>query len=191
MGPFLFPDIAFGKYCKWAVNAMQNLLETAFNDLVQRAIAAFPDTARRQHIVDTVSVSNIELLPAENALIAKAKVRGTNGKTYQCVIQFSDVEYNPEEGSDVASFTSGGKEYKITPIQQNDANVHVGCNCLDFRWRFAYYNKGVDALYGPVPPWYAKVPGSNRPDANPTKSPGVCKHLMDFADELANSGLTQ
>lgn len=170
---------------------MQNLLETSFNDLVQRAVAAFPDTTRRQHIVDTVSVSNIELLPAEGALIAKATVRGTNGKNYQCVIQFDDVVYDPEEGTASASFTSGGKEYKIEPIRQNGTDVHVGCTCLDFRWRFAYYNKGVDALYGPTPPLYAKVPGSNKPDANPTKSPGVCKHLIDFADELANSGLTQ
>lgn len=166
---------------------MDLLLELSFDQLSRSAETAFPGTTARQHNVDQVAVKHIELLPAEGKLLAKGVVRGSQGKEYQVAIQFEDVEYNPEEGG--VTFVSNGKEYSITPLKQPNTNVKVACTCLDFRWRFAQYNDANQALFGPKPALYAKVPNSKRGAANPTHSPGVCKHLMDFASGLDESGL--
>lgn len=167
---------------------METLLELSLDELVQRTISAFPDTERRQNATYSVSVTDTKLLPADGTLIAKATVRGSGGQMYECVIQFENVKYNPTE-EDAATFVSGDKEYKIVPIRRSETDVKVCCKCLDFRYRFAHYNQSADALYGQSPELYAKVPGSNRGPANPTHTPGVCKHLMDLADTLEQSGL--
>lgn len=166
---------------------MDILLELTLDQLVRNTETAFPATNARQHNVDQVAVKQIELMPAEGKLLAKGTVRGSQGKDYQVAIQFEDVEYNPE--TDGVTFVSNGNEYTITPIQKSSTDVKVACNCLDFRWRFAQYNDAKQALFGPKPSLYAKVPNSNRGAANPTNSPGVCKHLLDFTDSLNDSGL--
>lgn len=166
---------------------MDLLLELSLDQLTRSAEQAFPGTLARQHNVDQVAVKHIELLPAEGKLLAKGVVRGSQGKEYQVAIQFEDVEYNPEEGG--VTFVSNGNEYAMSPLQKSSTDVKVACTCLDFRFRFAQYNDAKQALFGPKPSLYAKVPGSPRGAANPTHSPGVCKHLMDFASGLDESGL--
>lgn len=166
---------------------MDLLLELSLDQLLRSAETAFPGTTARQHHVDQVAVKHIELLPAEGKLLAKGTVRGSQGIEYQVAIQFEDVEYNPQDGG--VTFASSGKEYSITPLQKQTTDVKVACTCLDFRWRFAQYNDAKQALFGPKPSLYAKVPNSKRGAANPTHSPGVCKHLLDFADGLDTSGL--
>lgn len=166
---------------------MDLLLELSLDQLSRSAEQAFPGTTARQHNVDQVAVKHIELLPAEGHLLAKGIVRGSQGKEYQVAIQFEDVEYNPADGG--VTFVSNGKEYSINPLQKQTTTVKVACTCLDFRWRFAQYNDAKQSLFGPKPSLYAKVPNSKRGAANPTHSPGVCKHLLDFADGLNQSGL--
>lgn len=168
---------------------MDHLIEMSLSQLLQKTITAFPDTQRRQHATDTVSVTDIQLIPAAGSLLAKGTVRGAGGQPYQCAVQFDDVVYDPENTSAVATFVSGEKEYKIAQLNKNTADVKVRCTCLDFRFRFAHYNHSVQALYGKQPELYAKVPNSNREKANPTQSPGMCKHIIDFVDSLENSGL--
>lgn len=166
---------------------MSLLLELSLDNLIRSTSSAFPGTTARQHNVDQVAVKHIELLPANGKLIAKGIVRGSNGKEYQVGIQFDDVEYNPEQNG--VTFVSNEQEYTIMPIKKLTADCKVTCNCLDFRWRFAQYNDAKQALLGPKPDLYAKRPNSKRGPANPTHSPGVCKHLLDFADSLDESGL--
>lgn len=62
--------------------------------------------------------------------------------------------------------------------------VKVRCDCHDFRWRFAYYNRQHDALYGATPPPYTPV--SNRGPVNPRHLPGCCKHIMASLYYLIN-----
>lgn len=166
---------------------MDLLLELSLDQLSRSAENAFPGTTARQHNVDQVAVKHIELLPAEGKLLAKGVVRGSQGKEYQVAIQFEDVEYNPEDGG--VTFVANGNEYAMSPLPKATTDVKVTCTCLDFRWRFAQYNDAKQALFGPKPALYAKVPNSKRGPANPTHSPGVCKHLLDFVDGLDESGL--
>lgn len=168
---------------------MSLLLETSFQQLLNRTVSAFPDTTRRQHAVDSVSLQSVTLVPAEGALIAKGVVRGSGGKLYAPVIEFDQVVYDPDEGQAAVTFSVDGTQYTISPITKQSVDVKVTCTCMDFKFRFAQYNNTDGSLHGDVPPLYAKQSGSNRGPANPTKSPGVCKHIIELADSIEQSGL--
>ena len=166
---------------------MNLLLELSLGNLLQSTQTAFPGTDARQNNVDSVAVKQIDLLPADGTLIAKGVVRGSKGKEYPVVVEFDDVTYNPEDKG--VTFVSNGQEYSIEPLSKTTTNCKVACGCLDFKFRFAQYNNAKQALYGDKPDLYAKAVGSNRGPANPTQSPGMCKHLIDFVDSLEQSGL--
>lgn len=168
---------------------MTCLLETTLPQLIQQTAVAFPETTKRHNNVNSVSTMKVDLIPAAGALIAKGTVRGSSGTPYECVIQFDDVTYNPEEGEQSSTFASNGDEYTISSISKNEADVKVRCTCLDFRFRFAQYNHSDGSLQGEAPDLYAKAPGSKRGPANPTKTPGVCKHLIELTNSLEQSGL--
>lgn len=164
------------------------LLEASLNQLIQQTDAGF-DTDRRLNATDTVSIVDISLVPQKGALVAKAKVRGSENKVYDSYIQFLKVAYNPPETDNRVTFVSNEQTYAITPIDVGNSNVKVRCTCLDFRFRFAMVNSADGSLYGRRPPIYRPVPGSNRPSANPAKQPGICKHIKTLMDELQSGGL--
>lgn len=165
------------------------LLEASLEQLVNQAERAFPDTSRRQHATDTTSVVNIEMIPQKNNLLVKGQVRGSQNKIYDIIVQFQQVKYNPPEGEDKVTFVSNEQTYAIAPIALAQNNCKVRCNCLDFRFRFAINNFSDGSLYGSKPRAYQPKPGSKRGPANPTRSPGVCKHIMTFVDELHQANL--
>lgn len=104
---------------------------------------------------------------------------------YRVFVYFTDVK------------TSSSKSDK-TPVEVDDGifsakmsmgsdPVKVRCDCHDFRWRFAYYNKKNDSLYGAEPPPYKRV--TNRPPVNPKKLPGMCKHLLNVVKHMKQNGV--
>lgn len=165
------------------------LLETSLNQLVSQTERAFPETTKRQHATDTTAVANIELIPQKGKLLAKGTVRGSQNKDYEIIVQFDKVKYNPPESEDKVTFVANEQTFVISPIALQTTNCKVRCTCLDFRFRFAIHNAGDGSLYGPKPPVYHPKPGSNRGPANPTHTPGVCKHIMTFVDELKSANL--
>lgn len=164
------------------------LLETSLNQLIQKTDSGF-DSDRRLNATDTVSVVDVSLLPQKGKLMAKAKIRGSENKAYDTYIQFQGIVYNPPESQDRVTFVSNEQTYAISPIDVGNNNVKVRCTCLDFRFRFAMINSADGSLYGPRPPIYRPVPGSNRGSANPSKVPGICKHIKTLMDELSSGGL--
>jgi hypothetical protein len=60
----------------------------------------------------------------------------------------------------------------------------VRCSCSDFKHRFAWEDRDVNALFGAPPAKYTPVPGSNRPPVNPEHIPGMCKHIFGCAKGL-------
>ena len=164
------------------------LLETSLNQLIQSTDAGF-DTDRRLSATDTTSVVNIDLVPARGKLTAKAAVRGSENKVYQVLIQFQTVKYTPPANTDRVTFVAQEQTYAISPIDVGNTNVKVRCQCLDFRFRFAMINSADGSLFGNRPPIYRPVPGSNRGSANPSKTPGICKHIKTLMDELESGGL--
>ncbi len=167
----------------------EQLLETSLNQLINKTEQGFPDTDRRLNATDTTSVSHIEIVPQNGKLLIKGQVRGSENKIYDTIIQFQKVVYNPPESQDRVTFVSNEQTYAIAPIDVNNAMVKVRCTCLDFRFRFAMINSSDGSLYGPRPPLYRPRPGSKRGAANPSKVPGICKHLKTFMDELSAGGL--
>lgn len=162
----------------------QLLLETSLSQLTARAERAFPDTKKRQHATDPISLIDLTLIPQRGSLLAKADVRGDSGKIYNTLIQFMKVRYNPPEGSPNVVFKAADEEYTITPISEHATDCKVRCTCLDFRFRFALNNFADQSLYGRKPKEYQPKRGSNRGPVNPTRAPGVCKHIIAVIDEL-------
>lgn len=164
------------------------LLETTLNQLISQTDSGF-DSDRRLNATDTTSVVNIDLVPARGKLTAKGAVRGSENKVYQVLIQFQTVKYNPPANQDRVTFVAAEQTYAISPIDVGNSNVKVRCQCLDFRFRFAMINSADGSLFGNRPPIYRPVPGSGRGAANPSKTPGICKHIKSLMDELESGGL--
>lgn len=164
------------------------LLETTLNQLISQTDSGF-DTDRRLSATDTTSVVNIDLVPQRGKLTAKADVRGSQNKMYQVLIQFQTVKYNPPANTDRVTFVAAEQTYAISPIDIGNSNVKVRCQCLDFRFRFAMINSADGSLFGNRPPIYRPVPNSVRGAANPSKTPGICKHIKCLMDELESGGL--
>lgn len=156
-----------------------------FKDLERRTLAFQPPSEERQHAVNLVKVTKVELVPARNSqtLIAKITVTGEQGR-YVPTLEFDNVMFEDADQSDNTSFTAvDGEEYHIIPIQLEKNTVKVNCNCLDFYYRFAPYNNKQDALYGNPPPPYRRRTLTH-PPANIQQTPGLCKHLLKAAITL-------
>jgi hypothetical protein len=157
---------------------------SSLDQLERSAIAAFPETRRRQHLVNTIQIVDYQVIPGQNTLTIKAITRNTDGGgEYQSNIQFNDVIYSPQPSAQtVVLDASDGQQYNVEFIRRSSTNVQVACNCLDFYWTFATWNHGDGSLLGPKPEPYQAT--SNRGPRNPSRAPGLCKHLMRLSTEL-------
>lgn len=173
---------------EWTGTELHDLLfeKSTPTDLEQNIITAFPKTKKRQHIVDTVNVTSIEFIPfvGMNTL----HVRATTDD-YKQAIQFNNVQYiaGEREGAVSVEDAKTKSTYWFNPIDVRVNLIKVRCSCLDFRFRFANYNKRDMSLVGPPPPRY--VPKTNRPPVNPHQVPGMCKHILKILDVLADDGV--
>lgn len=101
-------------------------------------------------------------------------------------ISFSDKQ---DKKHKIKVTTKGGLTYFIPPIQRDKNPVQVRCQCQDFNWSFAYYDKTVRALLGQVPDYVAnyKPTGTGVP-RNPGKYPSMCKHIYKFTALIRSRG---
>ena len=131
-----------------------------------------------------VSISNVELAPStsDNTLTVTANATTKDGD-YTVKMLFEGVEFFAQQQPGAVS-VNDANELFFMPISKNMAQVKVTCECLDFYWRFAFYNFNNKALLGQKPKPYTKVPGSNRGPVNPTRTPGICKHLYALVEYL-------
>ena len=172
---------------------LDQLNEAPYAELERNTLQFQPPTQKRQHAVNPVQVQQMALVPyaPSNALEVRANIL-SNGNQYQSIMFFEGVEYQEEDSPENVTFTGAdNEEHHIVPIDLQRNNVKVRCTCLDFRWRFSVHNQEADALHGPGPDIYQKVPGSTRPPNNPGNVPGVCKHLMKLAIELRNNQIVR
>lgn len=171
------------------VQQMERLLEAPYAELEQKTMQFTPSTTKRQYAVDTIRVTSMELVPAEESQILTVKATvSSEGTNYSTTLQFDEVEYQEDDQASNVSFKGvGGDESHIIPINLLRSNCKVSCNCLDFYWRFATQNSRVNSLDGKAPPPYHKR--ANRPPANLKNTPGVCKHLMKTVVALRDAKL--
>ncbi len=165
---------------------MNIINESSLSDLYHSAVAAFPKTTRRQHVVHPIIVEQITYTPflGMKTLFIKAEVRNEN-RHYNPMILLKKVDYN---GSGVKIIASDDRKlYSFHPLSLENTDVLVRCNCSDFRYRFAYYNKLDRSLYGSPPAKY--IANGMGPPANPLELEGMCKHLMKTMQVLRDSGI--
>ena len=76
---------------------------------------------------------------------------------------------------------------EIPSVDKHPCKVYCGCQAYYFY--FGWYNYINNCHLGKKPvPYKPVIPPSNRPPTNPNQLPGVCKHLIAFANQLTNGG---
>lgn len=157
--------------------------ETTFAQLYNSTLSAFPNTEYRHNVVDTIKVRNVKFTPYQglNTLFIRSLAENTEKNTeYKIMALIKNINYKTSKDT-VKLFDEYGKIYYLEKPKINKNDVLVRCNCQDFMWRFNYYNSVDKSLYGNK---RTKYKSKNIYEANPNKSPGVCKHLMKLFEQL-------
>ena len=166
-----------------------------YNQLYQSAVRAFPRTRKRQHATGPIQIVRMDFTPyvgTRNLLVRGQARSGTyNNVYYKPMLFFNEVQYEEEENQQNVSLkATTGEDYNIQPINLRDNIVRVRCDCLDFYFRFSPWNFSNDDIYGPKPKPYVRKT-NHYPPANPSRSPGICKHVMKLAQACEESGLVR
>lgn len=157
------------------------LSEITLTQIKQNNIKGFPETKKRQKLIHVTGARDIKFTPyiPSNTLLVKSNTT-SNGHKYVTSIEFKDVNFN--EDSPVSFMGTDGETHSLDPIREQNINVDVVCDCLDFRFRFADFHYQNKSLIGNPPPTYIKK--TDRPPVNPKKALGGCKHVLALADKL-------
>lgn len=164
------------------------LNDSSLNYLYNSAVKAFPNTKYRQNSVDQIKIAEINWTPylGLKTLFTKAIAQsGKSHKDYSPIILFRNVIYNTDNENNVKITANDGREYFFEKLNYQNNDVLVRCNCEDFKWRFCHTNYLDHSLFAKNRKKYEAIyrPGI----ANPTESPGLCKHLMKFAEVINKS----
>ena len=84
-----------------------------------------------------------------------------------------------------------GKTVYCQQFSYQDTPVLVRCTCPDFRFVWSWWDNSIRSLLGPPKHYTRKTPPppAGRPFANPVKTPGLCKHLIEFSLRLNQEGI--
>ena len=162
-------------------------LESSLEELYRSAVAAFPNTRKRQHATHPIVIERINWTPfvGMKTLLVKGLAK-SESKEYNTLVLFKGVAYHDGKAEGVIPLmASDEKEYYLEQLSLGNTDVLVRCNCPDFHWRFNYFDHLDKSLHGVKRSKYEALhrPGS----ANPQKLPGVCKHLIKFMQVLGES----
>ena len=188
-----FKIIRGARLLQWLDDPDQLDERSTYQDLERKTIGAFPRTRKRQHVVHPAQIIRTEFTPyigTRNLLVhGQARSSTYNNVVYKPMLFFNEIQYEEENSNENATFKgTDNKDYHIQPIDLSDNVVRVRCDCLDFYFRFAPWDFSNDALFGPKPKPYVRKTNT-RPPVNPTKSPGICKHVMKLALTLREARL--
>lgn len=97
--------------------------------------------------------------------------------------RFSKVPVVTLISANVNYFTFRANSKYICILNNKDKdNFKVSCDCIDFKYTYAYANYMNKCLEGNKPEPYHKK--TNRPSRNPNQYPGLCKHLITCINKL-------
>lgn len=163
--------------------------ESTLYDLYQSTVAAFPNTAYRQHAVDPIKITQLEWVPylGVKTLYLKGLAQSSSGREYRPIIVFKNVRYHTERDAPdlIEIVASDNRPYLLEKLGNTTNDVLVRCDCKDFYWRFNYYDHEDGSLFGRK---RKKYEGAG-PPANPMELPGVCKHILKLAKALDHAGI--
>lgn len=166
-----------------------DLTEAKYGELERNTYTFVPKTKKRQHAKTGIQIKSVSYVPySESGEFEVKSSCASSGNTYNMTMMFKDVDYLDDgDSGGVPITTSGSDSVTISPLSVNKNDVKVRCDCLDFKWRFAYHNNKHSALYGDPPEPYTKK--TNRPPNNPFGVSAVCKHILVLYDYLSNLGI--
>lgn len=155
---------------------------STIDNLEQNVRGSFPDTKKRHKDVNNVTITKVVFKPEGYNLIVDGTSRSNaTGTIHTQRIYFTDVNYVPVGTPN--SVPLEGTDTAVETIRSGDSNVQVACDCMDFRFRFAGFNKGDNSLAGIAPPPYQRKT-TTRPPVNPSRVPGACKHILKLNQYL-------
>lgn len=140
-------------------------------------------SSKRVQVFTTAYIPSLQ----NKSLEIRSKTKTNNG-AYDTIVYFQDVEFVEDSPTSISVKSTDNTDYNLEPIDQG-TNVQVTCTCLDFYYRFSVWNDKKNSLYGDAPPPYVKRSKSNRMPVNPTKSAGLCKHLIRLFDHVKREGI--
>jgi hypothetical protein len=196
-------EIIRGQRIQNQLDEVKELLErSTFTALQQNSKNKVPTSSGRANaaIASNINIGKMDIVPyvGTRVLDIKGAAQNTNSQTkgqassmhYPKII-FNNVEFEEsDQPSNVTFRASDGNEYHVVPINLSQNTVRVYCDCLDFKWRFQHYN--VSDRSAAIPkspkPYQSKT---DRGPVNPSKVPGVCKHLIALVDVLKKSALVR
>ena len=161
--------------------------------LHQHIRQGFPDTKKRQHATNEVSVTKLQYTPIiqQDTLFVDSTTSSSNGNAHKQALEIQNVNFQPvNSGSNVKIKDSSNVEHAVTPAKLNTSNVSVFCDCEDYQMRFAAFNIQNNCHLGPPPARYVRKT-TTRPPVNPLQVPGFCKHLICITQELQRLKILQ
>jgi hypothetical protein len=172
----------------------QMIAETSAGQLRNNTLQFQPPSKMRQNAMAPVQVRSMILVPMRGQRDnGQLKVEATimNGPNqYDSTILFHNVVYEDADRPDNITFVGADKQnYHVVPINLMQDNAEVRCTCLDFYFTFSKWNNQDKSLYGPPPEPY--TPKTQRAPRNPSRKPGLCKHLLKVVQELKNERLVR
>jgi hypothetical protein len=160
--------------------------DSTFTKLKQNIQRTFPSTRKRQHVAGAVAIRNIKYtMVGGNMLRVQSTVSSSEGGDHQVDVVLNRISEAPDG---VTFKDTSGVDKTITPVQLARTTLRVSCSCLDFKFRFATWNFNDNSLVGNKPPPYVRKT-TTRPEANPLKTPGVCKHIIKVVDTIKAHGI--
>lgn len=151
------------------------IIERSLNQLHQDTTGAFPSRNTSANQVRVKRKSFVKV--GQNSLLVRGLVQGEE-QDYHTHITFENVTFTNRSDPEAIAVS----RWFIKPLSTNNNDVKVNCQCQDFRWTFAWYNSASGALDGNPPAPYMAT--TDRGPRNPTKSPGLCKHLICLSENL-------
>lgn len=152
--------------------------------LDMKARQAFPNTKKRQNDTGSVNIlPGIHYAAKGDELTIDSRTTSSNSgnaHSQRIILYHAHIGHQ----GDPNMIPLGDTGAAVEPVPLTKDNARVSCDCMDFRFRFADNNDRDDSLAGEAPPAYQRVPGSNRPPANASGLPGMCKHLMKVVQTL-------
>jgi len=173
------------KFSEW-------LIETKNIPQLRRHIEqGFPDTKKRQHITHEVKITKLQYIPItyNNILRIQSESLTDGGNVHKQLMDIVNVTFQPPNSENTVGVTDElGRERFVTPVELNVHNVKVNCDCKDYEFRFANFNIQNKCHLGPPPPPYVRKT-TTRPEVNPMKVPGMCKHLLRVTEDMQKQGI--
>lgn len=165
------------------------LLELSLSNLKNNTRRAFgpkrSQKSNKTRVVNYMAIPSVD----DKTLLLKFKVTGETSP-YNVEVRFTNVKFG-EEGSYPSMskiVAMDGNEYQFKKFTSAQTQAKVKCNCLDFYYRFSVWNHGKNSLEGDPPEPYVRKT-DYMPSVNPTRTPGMCKHIMKVIEFLRGENI--